>query len=442
MVNKPSERVSSSLFVIRRDMKASIRKLPESKVEILFEVPWQEFFPYLDRAAQGLSKNLKFKGFRQGKVPREMIERELGEEKILAEAAELVIKNKYSRLVFEKKLEVIDSPQVEILKLVRGNPFSFRVKVNVLPEIPLPDCQKIASEVARKEVSIEAREIAEALNWLQRSRARFKDLTRAAQQGDFLEIDYSSPQLEKGKIYQDRFLMGKGYFVPGFEENLQGMKNGEEKAFALVFPKDYFKENLAGKKVNFKVKVKKVQQMELPELNDDFARSLGGFDSLEDLRKELEEGVRKEKTIKETQRQRTEILERISKALQFEIPQVLVDLEKDRLLDDLKRETAQGLRTTFGDYLKKIQKTEKELRDSFSREAQKKVKELLILREIGKKEKIRVSEEEIKEAVNGFLKNYPGVSQAKKEIDIDRLKEYYRGVIYHEKVFQVLEKPK
>lgn len=423
-------------------MKNSIKKLPNSKVEILFEVPWQEFFPYLDKAAQTLSKNLKFKGFRQGKVPREIIEREIGEEKILAEAAELVIKNKYSRLVFEKKLEVIDTPQVGILKLVRGNPFSFRVKVNVLPDIPLPDCQKIASEVARKEVSVKAQEIAEALNWLQRSRVRFKDLARVAQKGDFLEIDYSSPQIEKGKIYQDRFLMGKGYFVPGFEENLQGMKNGEEKEFPLDFPKDYFKKELAGKKVNFKVKVKKVQQMELPGLNDDFARSLGEFNSLEDLRKKLKEGIRKEKTIKESRRRRTEILEKISKALKFEIPQVLVDLEKDRLLDNLKREVAQGLKTTFEDYLKKIQKTEKELRDSLLGEAQKKVKELLILGEIGKKEKIRVSEEEIERAVKGFLKNYPGVDQAKKEIDIDRLKEYYRDVIYHEKVFQVLEEPK
>ena len=109
------------------------------------------------------------------------------------------------------------------------------------------------------------------------------------------------------------------------------------------------------------------------------------------------------------------------------------------MIEDLKREAAQGLKTTFEDYLKKIQKTEKELRDSFSGEAQKKVKEMLILREIGKKEKIRVSEEEIKEAVNGFLKNYLGTSQAKKEIDLDRLKEYYGGTLYNEKIFERLE---
>ncbi|GAI03884.1 unnamed protein product [marine sediment metagenome] len=179
--------------------------------------------------------------------------------------------------------------------------------------------------------------------------------------------------------------------------------------------------------------------MELPELNDDFARSLGKFKNLEELKQSVREGIRKEKTIKETQRRRTEILEKISRALKFEIPQVLIDLEKDRMLDDLKKEMTQGLKMTFEDYLKKIQKTEKELRDSFSEEAQKKVKNLLILRELGKKEKIMVSEEEIKTAANGFLKNYPGTSQVKKEIDLDRLKEYYRGILYNEKIFERLE---
>ena len=420
-------------------MKASIKRLPNSKVEILFEIPWQEFFPYLDRAAQDLGKNLKFKGFRQGKVPREMIERELGEEKILAAAGELVVKNKYPRLVFEKKLEVIAAPQVEILKLARGNPFSFRVKVNVLPEIPLPDCQKIASEVEKKEVSIEAKDVEDALKFLARSKASFKDLDRAAQQGDFMEVEYRSPQIENDKVFQDGFLLGRGQFVQGFESNLEGMRIGQEKKFMVHFPKDYFKKGLADRKVNFKVKVKKVQQMKLPELNDDFARSLGEFKNLEELKQGIKEGIRKEKTIKETQRRRTEILEKISRALKFEIPQVLIDLEKDRLLQDLKMEAAQGLKMSFEDYLKKIQKTEKELRDSFSAEALRKVKNLLILRELGKKEKIMVSEEEIKEAVNGFLKNYPEAEKAKKEIDIDRLKEYYRGVIYNEKVFEKLE---
>ncbi len=420
-------------------MKASIKKLPNSKVEILFEVPWQEFFPYLDRAAQDLGKNLKFKGFRQGKVPREMIEREIGKERILAEAAELVVKNKYPRLVFEKKLEVIDTPQVEILKLARDNPFSFRIRVNVLPEIPLPDCQKIASEVEKKEVSIEAKEVEDALKFLARSRASFKDLDRAAQQGDFMEIEYKSPQIENDKVFQDGFLLAKGQFVPGFESNLEGMGAGQKKEFIVHFPKDYFKKGLADRKVNFRVKVKKVQQMELPELNDDFAQNLGEFKNLEELKQGIRKGIRKEKTTKETQRRRTEILEKISGALKFEIPQVLIDLEKDRILDNLKKEAVQELKMSFEDYLKKIQKTEKELRDSFSEEAQKKVKNLLILRELGKKEKIVVSEEEIKTAANGFLKNYPGINQAKKEIDIDRLKEYYRGILYNEKIFERLE---
>ncbi|MBZ9572802.1 trigger factor [Patescibacteria group bacterium] len=420
-------------------MKASIKKLANSKIEILFEIPWQEFLPYLDEAAQKLSKDLEFKGFRQGKAPREVVEREIGEGKILATAAELIIKEKYPEFVFEKKLEVIGVPRVEILKLAPKNPFCFKAKIDVLPEIKLPDYKKIAAEVEKKEVSVKEKEAEDALNWLQRSRAKFKDSDREAKGGDFLEIEYSSPQIERGKVFQDGFLLAKGHFVPGFEENLQGMKKGEEKEFTIPFPKDYFKKDLASKNINFKVKLKKVQLMELPELNDDFARSLGKFENLEDLRKNLKEGIKKEKEIGETQKRRGEILEKIAQNSDFEIPQVLLDLEKDKMMEALKQKIARDLKTSFSDYLKKIQKTEKEVKDSFSSQAQKRVKDLLVLREIGRKEEIKVSEKEIEEAVNGFLKNYPGVNQAREKIDLDRLKEYYRGIIYNEKVFQILE---
>lgn len=423
-------------------MEAEIKKLPGSKIEILFEIPWQEFFPYLDRATQNLSKNLKFKGFREGKAPREFIEREIGEGKILATAGEFVIKEKYPKFVFEKKLEVIGTPRVEILKLAKGNPFSFKAKVDILPEIKLPDYKKIASGVEKKEISAREKEVKDALNWLQRSRAKFKDLDREAKSGDFLEIEYKSPQIENGKVFEDRFLLGKGHFAPGFEKNLQEVKTGGEKEFNLTFPKDYFKKELASKNINFKVKVKKIQLMELPELNDDFAQSLGKFEDLEGLRKSIKEGISHEKEIIERQRRRNEILAKIAEASEFEIPDSLVSLERERILDGLKARVEKELKISFKDYLEKIKKPEDELKNSFSTPAKKRVKNLLILREIGKKEGIEVSKEEIKESVNEFFKNYPGEEKAKKEVDLERLKEYYRGVIYNEKVFQALEKPK
>jgi len=380
-------------------MKVDIKKLSQAKIEILVEIPWLEFEPYLDKAAQNLSQDLKFKGFRKGKVPGEILEREIGQGKILAGAGEICIKQKYPKIVLEKKLEVIGSPQVEILKLAKGNPFSFRVRAEILPEIRLPDYGKIVSEVEKKQMKVEEKEIKDALNFLAKSRAKFKDLEKAAEKGDFLEIEYQSPQIEQGKVYQDRFELGKGQFVPGFEQNLRGMKTGEKKEFKVIFPAGHANKNLVGQEVKFEVKVKKVMEAELPQITDEFAKSLGKFENLDGLKKNLAEGIKREKEIKEVQRWRGEILEKIVENSDFEVPQVLMDLEKDK----------------------------------------KRIENFLILRAIGKKEKVEVSEEEIEKAVNQFLQEYPAPEKAKKEIDPARLKEYYKGVIYNEKVFQKIE---
>lgn len=421
-------------------MKNSLKKLSDSKVEILFELAWQELSPYLEKAAQELSRDLKFKGFREGKAPREFVEKEFGEGKVLAQAAELAVKDNYPKFVSEKKLEVIAPPQVEILKLAKDNPFSFRVKVDVLPEIKLPDYKKIASETSQKEVSVEDKEVNQALNWLRKSKSEFKDLAREAQKGDFLEIKYQSPQLEGGKVFEDSFEMAKGHFVPGFEENLQGMKKGEEKEFTVPFPKDYLQKELAGKQVNFKVKVKRVSQAIFPEINDDFARSLGKFENLDNLKKNIKEGISQEKEMAEKGRRRGEILEKIAERTEFEVPPSLVSLETERMLNDLKNKVAKELKIPFQDYLSKVKKrSEEELKKSLIEQAKKKVKNFLLLRQIGKKEEVKVSQEEVEAAVNGFLQNYPA-EQDKKEVDPERLKEYYRGVIYNEKVFQKLEK--
>ncbi len=421
-------------------MKNSIKKLSDSKIEILFEISWQEFQPFLDKAVLKLGENLKLNGFRLGKVPKEIVEKEVGEGKLLATAAEIALKQEYPKVMMEEKIEAIGSPQVEIMKLARGNPISFLVKVDILPGIQLPDCKKIASQVEKREVSIKDEEAKSALTWLQKSRASFEERGGEAKKGDFLEIEYKSPQIENNKLFQDRFLLGEGHFVPGFEQHLEGMKKGEEKKFSLTFPEDYTKKELAGKEIAFEVKLKKVQLVKLPKINDEFAKSLGKFNNLEELRKSVKEGITREKEIAERDRRRNEILEKIASSSDFEVPETLISLEKKRALSELRQRAEKGLKISFREYLEKIKKTEKELEDSFSKEAEKKVKNSLILRELGKREKIQVKEEEVEKAVQEFLKNYPDTEKIKKEeIDRDRLKEYYEGAIYNEKVFQVLE---
>jgi len=284
-------------------METSIKKLPKSQIEILVRIPAEEFNNFIEKATLDLGKELEIKGFRKGKAPKEMAEREIGPGRILEEAANQAIKENYLKAISENKIEAIFKPEIEILKLALGNPFEFKAKISVLPEVKLPDYKQIASQVLRREVVVAKEEI-------ERLRA------------------------EKERIEKERI--------------------------------------------------------------------------------------------------RQEILDKIAENSQIEISEVLVESEKKRMLESLKQQVPQILQINFEDYLTKIQKTEKELLDSFLPEAQRKIKNSLVLKEIEKRENIEVSEREIKEEMDKISKIYP-------DLDQNQLKEYAEEVIRNEKTFQFLE---
>ena len=281
------------------------------------------------------------------------------------------------------------------------------------------------------------KEIQEALEYLQKSRAKFSQVEKVSELKDFVEIEYENENINSGKPVKDRFTIGEGGFMKDFEDNILGMKSGDQKEFKAKFPENA-PNNLGGKESNFKVKMISVQKMELPEMNDEFAKSLGMFDTLVALKDNLKEGIGAEKNENEKQKRRGEILSKIAEKIKFELPEKMVELEKDRLLHDLKHQVADQFKMSFEDYLKSVSKTEEDVKKNFKLEAEKRIKNYLVLRQIGKAENIDVSREEIEEEMNKFIKNY-SKEQAEK-IDIGQLKEYTKSAIYNEKVFTFLEK--
>ena len=270
-----------------------------------------------------------------------------------------------------------------------------------------------------------------------------------AQKGDFVEVDYQNKDISGGQYVHDHFVLGEGGFMKGFEESIVGMKAGEEKEFKVPIPKESrildkigttFHE---GMEMDFKVKLKSVQKMELPEINDEFAKQLGAFDTLVALKQSMKEGITTEKIEQEKQRKRGEILEKIGEKSRVELPEAMVDYEKQRLLEDLKERITQtfsaqgGPASGWEQYLSAVKQTEEALTQTFQKEAEKRLKGFLVLRELGKKENIEVSDEEVAEEVEKSTKNYPKEDLAK--IDIEQLKEYTKGVLYNEKVFKILE---
>jgi len=362
-------------------MKFEIKNLPESQKEILVKFEFAELEPFIKEKAKEKGREIEIKGFRKGKVPEEVVQFLL-RENFLEEVAQKLIRQTYPKIIEEKKIEVLGPPKIEIIRLAPNNPFEFKITITVLPEIQLPDYKNIASQVKKRKVSVEEKEIDETLKWIQKNRAKRYPKEGPAEFGDFLEIIWS----------------------------------GEEKEFQVTFPHDYFNQALANKKAQIKAKVLKIEKIELPKIDDNWAKSLGKFQDLQDLRNSIREGIKTEKEQIESQRVQGEILEKISQETSFEL-----------------------LGISFGEYLKGVNQTEKELKKSLLPEVRAKVKKFLILREIRKRENIQAEEEEIKREADKILARFRTKEEAERNIDPESLREYIRERIENQKTLELLE---
>lgn len=419
-------------------MRYTLKQLPFSEKEILVRLEFEELIPYIEEKAKKRGKEIEVKGFRKGKVPQKLVEFLL-EDKILEEVAQEAIQKSYLEIIKELNQEVLGPPKIEILKLASGNPLEFKITICTLPQVQLPNYKEIASTVKRREVEVKEKEIEETLKWLQKSRAKRIAKKEPARLGDFVEIKWSSPQIEETKEHTERVILGESHLLPQFEKEIIGMRAGEEKEFSINFPPNYFNQSLANKEALIKMKILKVEKVELPEINDQWAKTLGKFNNLEELKQSIREGILMEKEKIESQRIQAEILEKIAKETSLEVPKVLVEIELQRTLEELKQNIPQLLGISFDQYLKQTNQNQEELKKSLIPEITLKVKKFLILRAIKKEENIQASEAEIKEEADKFLQQFRTPKEAQEHIDPENLREYIRERIENQKTLQFLE---
>ena len=279
-------------------------------------------------------------------------------------------------------------------------------------------------KVKKNGLKVEDKEIDNALDYLQKSRAKIITINKPAQKGNRVEIDFeiknTGVKIEDGDSKNHPLILGEGRFLPGFEEKLEGMKSGEEKEFSLKVPHDWPDKRIADKNLDFKVKMNLVQERILPEINDEFAKSLGSFDSLSGLRKNIQDGLMQEKELKEKQRIRLELIEKVAENSKIDVPENLINQEAEAMINEFKANvTVFGM--DFEIYLKGIKKTTDDLKKEWMPQAEKRVKIRLCLKAIAEKEKIEVSNEEIE------------------NIDSEKPKEYTKNILINEKVFELLE---
>ena len=221
-----------------------VKKLPKSEIEIKVTVSWDEWKKYLDQAWSELSKDLKFPGFRPGKAPKDMVEKQLGKENILQNGAEKAIQKTYADILDKEKIDAIGVPKAEILKLAQGNELEYKIVTAVIPEVKIKDykgsMKKINEKFKKEKIEIKDEEIGKEIKKIAESRAKLVTVSREAKNGDNVLVDFrvlrDGVPIENGTSKNHPLILGKGVFIPGFEENLLGMKENEEKKFALKFP--------------------------------------------------------------------------------------------------------------------------------------------------------------------------------------------------------------
>ncbi|MEK7452764.1 MAG: trigger factor [Patescibacteria group bacterium] len=422
--------------------------LQGSKVEFKFEISPVEVSKYLNNAAQEISQDVEVKGFRKGKAPRDVLEGVVGKQMIFEKAGKMAIEKKYDEFVNENNILSVDFPHLQIEKIVEGEPIIVKVEVSVYPDVKLSDYKKIAKELVKnrdKEVTVEEKEIDDAVFNLQGSRAKEISVNREVKTGDLAEVDFEirleGVKIEGGDSKNHPVKIGGKKFIPGFEDSIIGMKVGDKKNFKITLPKDYFKKELAGRELEFFVKANNVFEVSLPELNDDFAKSFGKFQTFQELRDSIRDGIKQEKEMKEKEKFRNSLIEKVTKDSTIELPEVMIEKELDKMTEEMKVGIEQhGL--DFASYLLNLKKSGDELRKDMRPQAEIRLKASMVIDELAKQEKIEVEDESVVKKANEFLLRYKEASLEENTMDPERLKSYARMVLTNEKVFEFLESQK
>ena len=384
-----------------------------------------------------LSKEHKIEGFRPGMAPFGIVSQHLGMDFVLNKVMDHAFQKTYVKAITDSKVDFWGMPQLAVTKIAHGNPITYRMTVNKRPEIKVPDLKKI--KVKAEKQSVTDKEVEQALDQLQKSRAQFVTVSRAAKKSDRVEIDFDA--MHDGKPVEGSaaknypVIIGESQLVPGFDDQLIGMKAEEEKEFELDMPKQGVVDQLAGQKIQFKAKMHVVQERKLPELNDEFITSLGQeFKTLTDLKKSVKEGMLAEKDRQETQRQQLAILEAIAEKVKVDIPDQILDQEVDHDLNHMKQDLA-GRGVDWNTYLEQVKKSEDDLKKTIRPQSQKRIIHALILDSAGRDQNIKVTKKEIDAELEAFR-----TAQVGRPFDEEQIKSQIMRSLRNQKIFEYLQK--
>lgn len=424
-------------------MSSKILKEEKNIVTLEITVSQDEFEKAVNKAYLKVKNNINVQGFRKGKAPRHIIEKKYGKGIFYDDALDFAIQEAYPVAVKELELDIIDSPKINIEKFEDGEEIVFTAEVEVMPEVELPEYKGV--EVVKTEIKVTDEDVERELKSVQDKNARIVEVAdRPVQEGDFLTIDYAGfvgeDQFEGGTAENQTLEIGSNSFIPGFEDQLIGKTKGEEVTVNVTFPKEYHSEDLKGKDAVFNVKIHEIKAKELPEMDDEFAKDVSEFDTLEELkadtRKVLEQKAADQVKISND----NNVITKIVNDTVLEVPEVLIQREIEHLGRNYEQQfRQQGLNSKEYDEL--INNFVNQYKEGAREQADFNVKAELVLEAIIKKEEVAVSDEEFKEEVNKIAESY-NVEEDKlegfKESLMESSKSYIEETLQKRKVIDML----
>ncbi len=421
-------------------MKLNSKTLQKNTAELEIEIPPEELKPFLDKAAAALALEVKIDGFRPEKIPFDVLAKHVGEMTIYEKAAELAVEKTYPKIVKDEHLETLGSPEISVLKLAPGNPLVYKAKVSLLPHIQLGDYHKI--KISRKKSDVDDKKIDAALHDLQKMQTKEVLASRPAGKADKVVLDMEmfldKVALEGGQTKNHAIYMAEAYYVPGLTDQLIGLSAGDCKEFSLSFPKEHYQKNLAGKNVDFKIKISSVFELQPPAMDDAFAKALGQ-ESMDKLKNLLRENLLKEMENEEEARLEEEVLKQVVAGARVEdIPEALVNSEAHKMVHELEESLA-GRGVNFDDYLKNIKKTEGQLMLDFAPRAVERIKTALAIKEIAAAEKIEATDAEIDEEITKLCEAYKNEPDLLERVRSEESKQYLGNIIKNRKAVLILK---
>ncbi|MEK7560826.1 MAG: trigger factor [Patescibacteria group bacterium] len=433
-------------------MTHTAASLPKSRLKIDVRLTPEEFAPHLTRAAVLMSEENPIDGFRPGKAPYDAVRRVAGEASLERRGAEIAIGKTYQDVIKALTLEgkitedcpAVGSPEIAVTEAGGQKGLAYTIVLSLTPSVALPDDYRIRVGRVRsekKDADISDEEMAKALDEIRESRAALITVDRPAETGDAVEIDFVARQagvkIEQGESRHHPFILGRGRFIPGFEEELIGMAAGAQKDFTIVVPPDWRDTALRGKALDFHVVMQLVQERLIPEATDEFARSLGDFASMEDLTARIKDGIRRGKERDKELRLRNRILEEMRRSSVLgEMPEVLI-VEECRALLSEYRSALESSGMAWTEYLLHVGKTEEKLLKENADKAADRAASALVLRAIARREGITPDDRDVDARVDAFLQT--ASSDEKRRLDREALRAHFRGALRNEKVFEFLE---